>query len=161
MASLRVPLGALAAVALPLPLAACAPAASGPASSETVVAAVVRAESDAGGRAVDLDRDDDGTWEIHVAVDGRVSEVRVSADGGGVLSRDDDEPLDDDDRAALEAASTTMADAVRIAVSDHGGAGVREVAIDRVGGTEVWSVSFDDGEETTVSLTDGSVTPRD
>jgi hypothetical protein len=157
MASLRVPLGILAAGALALPLAACASPTSGSATSETVVSVVVRAESDAGGRALELDREDDGAWEVHVLTSGSVHEVRVSPDGARVLSREDGDAADADDRAALDTAATTMADAVRIAVAARGGASVDEVDLDRAGGAEVWRVAFADGSETAVSLADGSV----
>jgi uncharacterized membrane protein YkoI len=159
MASLRLPLALLAATPLALGLTSCAspPASSG--ASETVVSAVVRAESDAGGRAFDLDRDDDGTWEVHVAANGRDTDLRISADGGQVLSRGDADALDAEDRAALEKAGTTMADAVRTAVAAHGVGGVEEVDIERAGGVPVWQVAFDDGAQIAISLSDGSVVP--
>jgi len=159
MTSLRTPVCVLAAGALALGLSACTPpsATSTTGDSETVASAVVLAESDAGGRAFELDREDDGTWEVHVAANDRGIEVRVSAEGDRVQSRTDEDALDADDREALTAAVTTMADAVRIAVASHGGAGVEEVSIERSGDQTAWQVGFDGGDEVAVSLADGSV----
>lgn len=159
MESLRLPFTILAALPFALGLTSCASPASSPGSSETVVSAVVRAESDAGGRAFELDREDDGTWEVHVVANGRGVDLRISADGGQVLSRREADAPDADDRTALETAHTTMADAVRTAVAAHGGGGAEEVEIDRTGGEPVWKVSFDAGADITISLADGSVVP--
>ncbi len=164
MASPRVPLTVAVAGIVITSLCACAPASpppggDAPATAETAVTAVVLAEADAGGRAVDLERADDGSWEVHVATTDRGREVRVTADGNGVLSgRDDD--VDADDRAALSSAVTTMADAIRTAASAHGTGGVEEVSIDRVGGADAWAVSFVDGTEVAVALADGRVVAR-
>jgi len=157
MASLRLPLAILATAPLALALAGCASPSTSAGTSETVVSAVVRAESDAGGRAFDLDRDEDGTWEVRVTANGRDAGLRISADGGQVLSRGEADTPDVEDRAALESAGTTMADAVRTAVAAHGGGSVEEVEIDRAGGAPVWQVSFDDGADVAISLADGSV----
>ncbi|BAJ73800.1 predicted membrane protein [Microbacterium testaceum StLB037] len=157
MASLRLPLAVLASAPLALGLTSCASPTTSPGTSETVVSAVVRAESDAGGRAVDLDRDDDGTWEVRVAANGGDTDLRISADGGEVLSRDAADALDAADRTALENAGTTMADAVRTAVAAHGGGSVEEVEIESASGAPVWQVSFDDGVDVAISLSDGSV----
>jgi len=157
MASLRLPFAILAAAPLALGLTSCTSPAPSSGTSETVVSAVVRAESDAGGRAFDLDREDDGTWEIHVVANGRAVDLRISADGEQVLSRGDADALDAADRAAIESAGTTMADAVRTAVAAHGGGSVEEVGIEQAGDGPVWQVSFDAGADVAISLADGSV----
>ncbi|MDF2994044.1 MAG: putative rane protein [Microbacterium sp.] len=159
MASLRLPFAILAAAPLALGLTSCTSPATSSGSSETVVSAVVRAESDAGGRAFDLDREDDGTWEVQVVTNGRAADLRISADGGEVLSRMDADTVDTEDRDALENAGTTMADAVRTAVAAHRGGSIDEVEIDRTSGEPVWKVSFDAGADITISLADGSVVP--
>ncbi|MDF2044640.1 MULTISPECIES: hypothetical protein [Microbacterium] len=159
MTSLRLPFAILTAAPLALALTGCAPSTTGAGTSETVVAAVVRAESDSGGRAVDLEREDDGSWEVRVAMSGRAEDLRISADGGQVLSRGEADTLDAEDRAALERAGTTMADAVRTAVAAHGDGSVEEVGIERAEGGSVWRVSFDTGADVTISLADGSVVP--
>jgi len=159
MTSLRLPSAILTAAPLVLGLTSCASPTTGSGTSETVVSAVVRAESDAGGRAFDLDREDDGTWQVHVAANGLAMDLRISADGGQVLSRGDADTLDAEDRATLESAGTTMADAVRTAVAAHGGGSVEEVGIERAGGDSVWRVSFDAGADVSLSLADGSVVP--
>ncbi|KTR93407.1 hypothetical protein NS220_12540 [Microbacterium testaceum] len=157
MASLRLPFAILTAAPVALGLTSCASPATSSGTSETVVSAVVRAESDAGGRAFELEREGDGTWEIRVVANGRAVDLRISPDGGQVLSRGDAESLDAGDRTALESAATTMADAVRTAVAAHGDSGVEEVEIEHASGRAVWQVSFDAGSDISISLADGSV----
>ncbi|MBM3716500.1 MAG: PepSY domain-containing protein [Actinobacteria bacterium] len=130
---------------------------------ETAVAAATIAESSAGGRAIELDQEDDGTWEVHVAAGDREVEVRVSADGSTVdSSRDDDDGLDDEDRAALDSAVTTLADAIRIAAAENpSGAGIDDVTLDDEDGTWAWEVGFRDDVDVYVSAADGSVLRTD
>ncbi|MFZ8758395.1 PepSY domain-containing protein [Microbacterium sp. HMH0099] len=125
---------------------------------ETAVAAATTAESSAGGRAIELDQEDDGTWEVHVAAGDREVEVRVSADGSTVdSSRDDDE-----DRAALDSAVTTLADAIRIAAAQNpSGAGIDDVTLDDEDGTWAWEVGFRDDVDVYVSAADGAILRTD
>lgn len=123
----------------------------------TAVTAINTAEASAGGRAFELERED-GTWQIRVAVGDREVEVRVASDGTTVRSSNDDDGIDADERAALDAAVTTLADAVRIATTQNpGGERLDEVQIDEEDGTWTWQVELADGSTLRISAADGSV----
>ncbi len=145
MAPTRVPGICSLAVVTVLSLSACAPssAEAGGVDSDgrTAVTAITTAEARAGGRAFELERGDDDTWEVHVAVGDREVEVVVSAQGTDVQSSRDDDGIDAEERAALDAAVTTLADAVRIAATGNpGGERLDEVRLDEDGGVWRWSV---------------------
>ncbi|MCG7416286.1 MULTISPECIES: hypothetical protein [Microbacterium] len=160
MASTRSLLAGLTALGLSVTMTACAPASSASESDagyETVIAAVVRAESDAGGRAFEVEIED-GSADIRVAVDDRAVDVDVDLAGPLVTGRQDARPLDRDDRTALDAATTPLADAVRIAAATHGrGIGISEVDLEREEDIAAWRVEFTDGEEVAIAVTDGAV----
>ena len=159
MASTRPLAVALLAAASTLALSACTPPAGGALTptDQDAVRAITTAESVAGGRAFELDTDDD-QWQVHVAVGDREVEVRVSADGARADSPDATEELDADDDAALQATTTTLADAIRIAAARAvGGARVEEAALEQEDGTPVWSVDIAGGTTVRVSGIDGSV----
>ena len=129
---------------------------------ETAIAAVTTAEAEAGGRAYELDREDDGSWEVHVAAGDREVEVRIDADAATVISSRDDDGLDDDDRAGLDSAVITLADAIRTAATANGsGSGVDDASLEDEDGRWAWEVSFDDGPDVHVSVTDGAIVERD
>lgn len=160
MASIRTPAAAVL-LAAALALAGCTSAPAGDASASATdreaVRAVTTAESSAGGRAFELESEDD-EWQVHVAVGDREVEVRVSTDGGQVLASDDSDGLDVDDRTALDAATTTLADAVRIAASQNpGGARIEEAQLESANGVAVWQVDLEGGANVSVSGADGSV----
>lgn len=126
-------------------------AASGdiPAEYDGVLAAIELAATDAGGRAFELD-DEDGGWEIYVEVDGIEVEVEVNREGTEILGQDpDDDGLDSDEQALLDAAGdVTMADALRLAIIEHGGtAPVDEIEVGFRDGVAVWEVDFHDDVE--------------
>lgn len=162
MAPTRTPAAAVVLLtAAVLALSACAPSPTGDsaasATDREAVRAVTTAESDAGGRAFELDTDD-GRWHVHVAVGDREVEVEVSADGSRVTASDDSDDLDADDRGALDAATTTLADAVRIAAAQATGvARIEEVQLERENGVATWQVDFDGGTSVNVSGADGSI----
>lgn len=177
MAPNRIPGIFLLLVAGAVTLSACAPASGGGApgtsgvsesgasgttaiddDGRTAVRAITVAEASAGGRAFELERGDDDTWELHVAVGDREVEVRVSSDGTSVQSSQDDDGVDDDERAALDAAVTTLADAVRIATAQNpGGERLDEVQLDEDDGTWAWTVEVRDGTTVRVAAADGAV----
>jgi uncharacterized membrane protein YkoI len=178
MASTRIPAITLLALAGVLTLSACAPAAGGglvPSTSgapgggasgataidddgRTAVTAIITAEASAGGRAFELERGDDDTWEVHVAVGEREVEVRVASDGRSVQSSEDDDGIDAEERAALDAAVSTLADAVRIATAQNPvGERLDEVQLDEDDGTWVWTVELRDATTVRVAAADGAV----
>lgn len=128
------------------------------------LAAVDVAETEAGGTAYQLDDEDgDGGWEVDVALEDRSVEVTVGPDSQVLGTEDDD--LDDEDRAALDAATVPLAEAVQTAVAEVGGQ-LDGVELDDEDGTWVWEVSLDDTDggddvEVTVSTTTGEVVSAD
>ncbi|ROR74020.1 hypothetical protein [Bogoriella caseilytica] len=117
-----------------------------PAEYDGVLAAIDLAASEVGGPAFELD-EDDGRWEIYVSLDGREVEVAVNREGTEILGQEpDDDGLDSDEQALLEAAGeVTMADALRLAIVEHGGtAEVEEIEVSSRDGLPVWSVEFRD-----------------
>lgn len=160
MASLRVPTVGLSTVALALALTSCAPSPMArDVGYERIIGAVVRAESDAGGRAYAVEVDDD-TVEVKVATGDRAVEIDVDLSGPTVTDRRND-ALDADDREAVTAAVTTLADGVRIAAAAHRGeGGISEVELQR--DSEIaWEIEFTDGGEVAVAVDDGAVLNAD
>ena len=111
---------------------------------ESAVAAIAAAEKDAGGTAYEID-EEDGGWEIDVAVDQQSYEVRVGADGK-VIATDDDGRFDGSDREGLSRAKITIVDAIRAAVATEPAGRLDDVDLEHDRGDFVWEVSFDDGE---------------
>ncbi|WP_161965111.1 PepSY domain-containing protein [Ornithinimicrobium cerasi] len=134
----------------------------------TALAAIATAEAEAGGTAYEIDdQDDDGTWEVDVAVDDRSVEVTVSADGSTVAETEDDD-LDEDDRAALDAATITLVDAITTAVTEVDGV-LDDAELEEEDGSFFWEVSVDrtsngagdDDVEVRVDVTTGDVVEVD
>ncbi|MCK0111512.1 PepSY domain-containing protein [Ornithinimicrobium sp. F0845] len=119
----------------------------------TGLAAIDTAEAETGGTAYEIDDlDDDGTWEVDVRVDDHSVEVKVSADGAEVLQTEQDD-LDDDDRAALEAATITLQDAIELAVSEVGGVlDDAELEGEGNGNPHHWEVSVDTDERDDIEV---------
>lgn len=160
MASHRAWIAGLSALGLALVLTACAPSGgkggTGDVGYETVIAAVLLAESDAGGRAFEVEIED-GTAQVHVAAGDRTIAVDVDLTGPTVTDRRDAGGVEAEDRRALSAASTTLADGIRVAAAAHDGDGsVAEVGVDS-GADASWTVEFTDGGEVAVAVTDGSI----
>ncbi|MFV0535605.1 MAG: PepSY domain-containing protein [Cumulibacter sp.] len=106
--------------------------------------AIDKAEADTGGTAFEIDdQDDDGTWEVDVRTGDTAVEVSLSADGTQVLNTEDDD-LDAEDKAALDAASITLSDAITLAI-EHVGGDLDDAELD--GGDDGegphWEVSVD------------------
>lgn len=126
--------------------------------------AIASAETETAGTAYEIDdQDDDGTWEVDVRVDDRSVEVTVSADGTTVVSTEEDD-LDSDDRDALDAASITLVEAIKIAVQEVGGV-LDDAELEEEDGTYGWEISLDgtdsgDDIEVLVSI-DGQVLRTD
>ncbi|WP_022923088.1 PepSY domain-containing protein [Ornithinimicrobium pekingense] len=132
----------------------------------TALTAVATAEDEAGGTAYEIDdQDDDGSWEVDVAVGDRSVEVTVSEDGLTVVGTEDDD-LDDDDRTAVEAAGTTLADAIETAVTEVGGT-LDDAELEEEDGAWLWKVtvdgadSGDDDVDVLVDVSSGEVVSTD
>lgn len=109
------------------------------------VAAIKLAESEAGGVAFALDAEGSRGWDIDVAANGEVFEVRISPDGTSVTSTRSDGRIDTDDRVRLEVATVALADAITTASGETSGL-VTEAELDRfMASPTVWSVTFEDG----------------
>lgn len=121
----------------------------------TALTAIGTAEAEAGGTAYEIDdQDADGTWEVDVRVEDRSVEVTVSADGSRV-ERTEEDDLDDDDRAALDAATITLAEAIELAVSEAGGVlDDAELEGEDDGRPHHWEVTVDTGGTETEVLVD-------
>lgn len=95
-----------------------------------------------GGVAMSIDRDDDDQYfDLDVAHDGYIHEVRVSIDGSTVLSSSQDDALDSEDRAELEAADLPLADAIEIAIAEAPGL-VDDAELDSTANATVWSIEI-------------------
>ncbi|WP_256839662.1 PepSY domain-containing protein [Ornithinimicrobium faecis] len=126
-----------------------------PAGDLTAIAlvAIGTAEAEAGGTAYEIDdQDDDGTWEVDVRVDDRSVEVTVSEDGTQVVETEDDD-LDDEDRAALDASTITLAEAIELAVAEVGGVlDDAELEGEDDGQPHHWEVSVDTDEQDDIEV---------
>lgn len=122
-----------------------APAAGADAGDDVTaaaLAAIATAEGSAGGTAYEIDdQDDDGTWEVDVAVGDRSVEVTLSADGSEVVATSDDS-LDSDDAAAVDAAQVTLIEAIEAAIAEAGGV-VDSASLDEDDGTYRYDVELD------------------
>lgn len=110
---------------------------------ESAVTAIAAAEKDAGGTAYEID-EEDGGWEVDVAVDQQTYEVLVDADGK-VIATEDDGRFDGSDRQGLSQAKITIVDAIRAAVATEPAGRLDDVDLEHDRGDFVWEVSFDDG----------------
>lgn len=116
-------------------------------SQDALATAVSSAEDEAGGTAFEIDLEDDGEWEVSVAVGEEEVQVRVSADGSEVLDSRSDGTLDRDELAALEVATVPITEAVATALGEVGGT-FDDADLDDDGGTVSWTVTIDrDGDD--------------
>ncbi len=132
-----------------------APAGAGSDQAD-LLSAIDLAESETGGVAFELDEDDGGTWEIHVADGEDELEVLISADGAEVLGVEPDGRLSGDDRQALDVAALTLAEAVQ-AAAEHATGLVDSVDLDEEDGMFAWEVSFTDDTEVYIDVQNGEV----
>lgn len=135
------------------------PALDPQAVNRAALTALQRAEEAAEGVAYQLDRRDDGSWRVDVAVGAAEVEVTVAADGSQVVSRLDRGPLDADDAAGVAAATVPARRAVETALQGDDGF-VEEVELDREGAGFRWVVHLerpDDDLEVHVDVTTGEV----
>lgn len=123
------------------------------------LAAIDLAEQETGGIAFEIDdEDDDGSWEVHVAVGDDEIEVTVDAEATEVVSSEREDDLDDDDRRGLDQAGIGLAEAIRLAIQEYGGdAPLDDAGISSDDGQAEWEVAFDDDVEVYLDIADGSV----
>jgi len=124
--------------------------------TDIALTAIRTAEAEAGGEAYEIDDiDDDGTWEVDVRVGDRSVEVTVDSEGTTVLETEDDD-LDGEDRAALDAATVTLTEAIEIAIDEAGGV-LDDAELETDDGRQAWEITVDTGEhddlEVLVSVT--------
>ncbi|GAA1767802.1 PepSY domain-containing protein [Kocuria aegyptia] len=118
-----------------------------------VAGAVVAAEEEvAGGQVFEIDRkDDDGGWEVKLAVGDREKEVDVSQDGSEVTPQEGDDQLDQEDRERIAQVQVPVEDAVRTALDEVDGT-LDGAQLDTEDGTTVWEIDIDDDEGTSVDV---------
>ena len=138
--------------------------ASAPADElESLLAAIATAEKAQGGTAYEVDdQDEDGTWEIDVAVKDKSVEVTVSADGSEVVSTDDEDDLDDDEREGLDSAKKGIGEAITTAMQEVDGT-FDDAELEDEDEGHVWEVAVDtaDGDvEVRVDVVTGKVVDR-
>jgi hypothetical protein len=128
---------------------------------ESAIAAIERAEQETGGVAFEIGNEDqDRVWEVDIADGTERITVIVSGDGSSIVSTSDGgEEVGADDRTALDAASTTLAEALEAAADelDEGNAFDEASLEDDGEGSLAWQVSFEDSTEVYVSIADGSI----
>lgn len=154
----------LTALGAALALSACSSAGVTSDQAKTsvtqAVAAIGLAESSTSGVAISIDAEGTRGWDIDVATNGEVSEVRVNLEGTTITSTRADGRLDVDDRLRLEAATVTLAEAITTASGEVVGT-LTEAELDRfLATTVVWTVTFEDGTndiEVSVDVATGKV----
>lgn len=114
------------------------------ASGVDYTAAITAAQDEVGSGsfAVSLDLDDDGDdrFDIEVALDGVVYEVKVSADGTARI-----EEQDDDELSRLDEVNVSMEQAIALA-QEHQSGVVDSIDLDSDDGSLHWDVDFDDDD---------------
>lgn len=102
--------------------------------------AIVTAEREVGGTAIEIDSDYK-RWEVDVVVDWTEHELDISPDGNSVL-RNENSDADTDDFRRLGAVSMYMIEATMLALSTTPG-DIAEVSLQTVNGTVVWDVTIE------------------
>lgn len=127
-----------------------------------VLAAIAKAEAEAGGAAVAVDDEDfDQAWEVDVFADGKVTEVKLNAQGTEVLGTgDSDSDLDDGEDQVQPG---QLAAAIEAALAHTPGV-VDGAELEEDNGTSYWGVDLDgtengDDVELRVTLDGSEVTP--
>lgn len=149
------------AATTPTPASPQTPAADATEHNAAALRAIATAEKAENGKAFEIDdEDDDNTWEVDVMVGDRSIEVKVSADGNTVISRDDDDDADNDDRARLDRAQITLAQAIEAALREVPGL-LDDAELDDEDNRDVWEVTIDapdnDDVDVYVSPQDGTI----
>lgn len=110
-------------------------------SLEAAHAAIDLAEKEIGGKAIEIDFDDEKTWELTVLKGSEEHEVEINAEGTEVLKKEkDDDQADKEDVDALKKAKTSLKDALKKAIDEQAGT-IDEADLD-TDGQPTWSVEI-------------------
>ena len=113
------------------------------ARNAAALAAIATAEKTAGGKAYEIDdEDNDQAWEVDVMVGDKSVEVKVSADGTTAQGQKDDGNADDDDKTRLGRSKTTLTQGIEAALKEVPGA-LDDVDLDDDNNVDVWKVTID------------------
>ena len=110
-------------------------------SLEAAHAAIDLAEKEIGGKAIEIDFDDEKTWELTVLKGSEEHEVEINAEGTEVLKKEkDDDEAEREDVDALKKAKTSLKDALKKAIDEQAGT-IDEADLD-TDGEPTWSVEI-------------------
>lgn len=91
-------------------------------SLEAAHAAIDLAEKEIGGKAIEIDFDDEKTWELTVLKGSEEHEVEINAEGTEVLKKEkDDDQADKEDVDALKKAKISLKEALERALDEQAG----------------------------------------
>lgn len=124
-------------------------------SYNAIVEAVKKAESETGGKAVEVDLEDGEYWEIETAQKDREIDVKVSLDGASVISIEDDDE-DDDDFSKVSKAKIDIFKAIETAESDRDSE-IDSIELDEDDGRIYWEIEFRDDSEMKIDYNDGAI----
>lgn len=109
-----------------------------------------------GSRAIEIDLEDDGTWEVGVIVGDRKVEFDISADASRVIDRDE-VAADTNDIRRLAQAQITIEEAIQTAMSAVDGQ-FDDAELDEKQGTIVWEIDLGDVDVDVDAITGQIVT---
>lgn len=110
-------------------------------SLEAAQAAIDLAEKEIGGKAIEIDFDDEKTWELTVFKGSEEHEVEINAEGTEIVKKEkDDDQADKKDVDALKKAKTSLKDALKKAIDEQAGT-IDEADLD-TDGEPTWSVEI-------------------
>lgn len=110
-------------------------------SLEAAHAAIDLAEKEIGGKAIEIDFDDEKTWELTVLKGSEEHEVEINAEGTEIIKKEkDDDEAEREDVDALKKAKTSLKDALKKAIDEQAGT-IDEADLD-TDGEPTWSVEI-------------------
>ncbi|OFT93499.1 PepSY domain-containing protein [Brevibacterium sp. HMSC24B04] len=130
-------------------------------SLEAAHAAIDLAEKEIGGKAIEIDFDDEKTWELTVLKGSEKHEVEINAEGTEIVKKEkDDDQAEREDVDALKKAKTSLKDALKKAIDEQAGT-IDEADLD-TDGEPTWSVEIypegkTDSVDVYVSAINGSI----
>lgn len=130
-------------------------------SLEAAQAAIDLAEKEIDGKAIEIDFDDEKTWELTVLKGSEKHEVEINAEGTEIVKKaKDDDEAEREDVDALKKAKTSLKDALKKAIDEQ--AGTIDEADLESDGEPTWSVEIypegkTDSVDAYVSAIDGSI----